>query len=68
MQISYAIDKLWSWLETWLDEGGVHGFVVHHHETSNASLKKNRDRLRYRIRFHKSNISKKLLKIEEDLR
>jgi len=32
MSINQAVSNLWAWLETWLDEeGGVHGYVVHHH-------------------------------------
>ncbi|UCB60391.1 MAG: hypothetical protein JSW72_09885 [Candidatus Bathyarchaeota archaeon] len=32
MSVNEAVANLWSWLHTWLDdEGGVHGYVVHHH-------------------------------------
>ncbi len=31
-QIGRAVSNLWAWLNTWLDdEGGIHGYIVHHH-------------------------------------
>lgn len=31
-RLCFAASKLWSWLETWVDdEGGVHSYVVYHH-------------------------------------
>lgn len=30
--LASSVVKLWSWLETWMDEyGGIHGYVVYHH-------------------------------------
>jgi len=30
--LNESVSNLWAWLETWLDEnGGVHGYVTHHH-------------------------------------
>lgn len=32
VKIAQALSNLWGFLETWLDDnGGVHGYVVHHH-------------------------------------
>ncbi|MBS7649053.1 terpene cyclase/mutase family protein [Candidatus Bathyarchaeota archaeon] len=31
-KLCHAASKLWSWLETWMDqEGGIHSYVVYHH-------------------------------------